>query len=112
MDHCHFYIDVMIRPSGLLATRRVFFVSKMGDICYHPASMTQFSVSIPDPITSAVNAEVKSLRALHERKYRKKSGWFLAEGARICREAVALGWDIHRLAFLAGRETDVVMRPC
>ena len=71
--------------------------------------MSQFSVSIPDPITSAANAEVKSLRALHERKYRKKSGWFLAEGTRICREAVALGWDMHRLAFLAGRETDTVM---
>ena len=45
--------------------------------------MTQFPVPIPDPITSAANVEVKSLRALHERKYRKKSGWFLAEGARI-----------------------------
>ena len=73
--------------------------------------MTQFPVPIPDPITSAANAEVKSLRALHERKYRKKSGWFLAEGARICREAVALGWDMHRLAFLAGRENDAAMRP-
>ena len=101
----------MIRPSGHLATGRVFFVSKMDDICYDPAPMSQFAVSIPDSITSAANAEVKSLRALHERKYRKKSGWFLAEGARICREAVSLGWDIHRLAFLAGRETDAVMRP-
>ena len=84
---------------------------KIYDICYHPAAMTQFPVLIPDPITSAANAEVKSLRALHERKYRKKSGWFLAEGARICHEAVALGWDMHRLAFLAGRETDAVMSP-
>ena len=71
--------------------------------------MNKFSVLITDPITSATNAEVKSLRALHERKFRKKSGWFLAEGARICLEAVALGWDMHRLAFLAGRETDAVM---
>ena len=69
----------------------MFFVSKMHDIWYQPAAMTQFPVPIPDPIISAANAEVKSLRALHERKYRKKSGWFLAEGARICREAVALG---------------------
>ena len=89
----------------------MFFVSKMHDIWYHPAAMTQFPVLIPDPITSVANAEVKSLRALHERKYRKKSGWFLAEGARICREAVALGWDMHRLAFLSGRENDAVMRP-
>ena len=97
--------------SGRLATGRVFFVSKMEDICYHPAAMTQFPVLIPDPITSTTNAEVKSLRALHERKYRKKSGWFMAEGARICREAVELGWCMHRLAFLAGRENDAVMRP-
>ena len=71
--------------------------------------MTQFPILIPDPITSAANAEVKFLRSLHERKYRKKSGWFLAEGARICHEAVALGWNMHRLAFLAGRETDTAM---
>ena len=83
----------------------------MSEICYHLAAMTQFPVLIPDPITSAANAKVKSLQALHERKYRKKSGWFLAEGARICLEAVALGWDMHRLAFLAGRERDAVMRP-
>ena len=89
----------------------VFFVSYIVDICYYPAAMIQFPVSIPDPITSAANTEVKSLRALHERKYRKKSGWFLAEGTRICREAVELGWDMYRLAFLAGRENDPVMRP-
>ena len=85
-------------------------MSNMYDICYHPDAMTQFPILIPDPITSAANAEVKFLRSLHERKYRKKSGWFLAEGARICHEAVALGWDMHRLAFLAGRETDTAMR--
>jgi TrmH family RNA methyltransferase len=73
--------------------------------------MSQLLVPIPDPITSAANAEVKFLRSLHERKYRKKSGWFLAEGTRICREAVALGWNLHRLAFLAGRESDAVMAP-
>ena len=73
--------------------------------------MTQLPIPIPDPITSAANAEVKFLRSLHERKYRKKSGWFLAEGTRICREAVALGWNLHRLAFLAGRESDAVMAP-
>ena len=64
-----------------------------------------------DLITSAANAEVKAMRALHERKYRKKSGWFLAEGMRICREAVELGWNIHRLAFLAGRDSNAQLRP-
>jgi TrmH family RNA methyltransferase len=71
------------------------------------ARMTnRYPVLIPDAITSAANAEVKRLRALHERKYRKQTGWFLAEGTRICLEALALGWDMHRLAFVAGREND------
>ncbi|MDB2390663.1 RNA methyltransferase [Alphaproteobacteria bacterium] len=67
-------------------------------------------ISIPAPITSTANAEVKFLRALHERKYRRQSGWFLAEGTRICNEAVALGWKMHRLAFLAGRESESHVR--
>ena len=71
---------------------------------------TPNSIHIPESITSTANAEVKFLRALHERKYRRQSGWFLAEGTRICSEAVALGWEMHRLAFLAGRETEPHMR--
>jgi len=39
-------------------------------------------------ITSAANADVKLLRSLHERKFRKQTGWFLAEGLRICTEAL------------------------
>ena len=73
--------------------------------------MTPSVGAIPEPITSAANAEVKRLRSLHKRKYRRKTGWFLAEGTRICTEAVALGWEIHRLAFLAGREKDKSIRP-
>ena len=68
--------------------------------------MSQYQVRIPDMITSAANDEVKRLRALHERKFRKQTGWFLAEGTRICHEAMDLGWAMHRLAFLAGREND------
>jgi TrmH family RNA methyltransferase len=68
--------------------------------------MSQYPVPIPDMITSAANDEVKRLRALHERKFRKQTGWFLAEGTRICHEAVDLGWIMHRLAFVAGREDD------
>ena len=56
-----------------------------------------------DTITSTANAEVKRLRSLHERKFRRQTGWFLAEGMRICTEAVALGWRMHRLAYLASR---------
>ena len=72
--------------------------------------MSQYPVPIPDMITSAANDEVKRLRALHERKFRKQTGWFLAEGARICHEAVALGWAMQRLAFVAGREDDRQVR--
>ena len=68
--------------------------------------MNHYPVPIPEMITSAANDEVKRLRALHERKFRRQTGWFLAEGARICHEAVDLGWVMHRLAFVAGREDD------
>ena len=64
-----------------------------------------------EPITSAGNADVKRLRALHERKFRRQTGLFLAEGTRICTEAVSLGWRLQRLAFLAGRENDRHVRP-
>ncbi|MGB2099632.1 MAG: hypothetical protein ACPHX4_07840, partial [Candidatus Puniceispirillaceae bacterium] len=48
--------------------------------CYATIIMSQYPVPIPDMITSAANDEVKRLRALHERKFRKQTGWFLAEG--------------------------------
>lgn len=78
--------------------------------CYIALMKNNHHVTIPAPITSTANAEVKFLRALHERKYRRQSGWFLAEGTRICNEAVALGWDMHRLAFLAGRDNETHVR--
>ena len=58
------------------------------------------------PITSAANAEIKLLRSLHERKYRRKTGWFLAEGMRICTEAVQLGHAPARVVYAAGREAE------
>tara|TARA_B100000963_G_scaffold309356_1_gene285251 strand:+ start:141 stop:980 length:840 start_codon:yes stop_codon:yes gene_type:complete len=58
------------------------------------------------PITSAANAEVKLLRSLHERKYRRKTGWFLAEGMRICIEALQLGHEPVRVVYAAGREAE------
>ncbi len=66
--------------------------------------------TMPDTITSAANAEVKRLRSLHERKFRRQTGWFLAEGMRICTEAVSLGWRMHRLAFLTARADDRQVR--
>ncbi len=76
-----------------------------------PFCMTPSVSAIPELITSAANAEVKRLRSLHERKYRRQTGLFLAEGTRICTEATALGWEMHRLAFLAGRQNNISIRP-
>ena len=42
-------------------------------------------------ITSLTNPTVKAVRALHMRKAREETGLFLAEGLKICTEAVELG---------------------
>ena len=79
--------------------------------CGFFATTSRMSMPLPDSITSAGNAEVKRLRSLHERKYRRQTGLFLAEGTRTCTEAVTLGWRLHRLAFLGGRGRDRMVRP-
>ena len=60
-------------------------------------------------ITSPANKDVKLLRSLHERKYRKQTGWFLAEGMRICLEAISLGFAPMRLVYAAGRQDDAML---
>ena len=65
----------------------------------------------PRIITSAGNADVKLLRSLHERKFRRKSGWFLAEGVRICTEAVQLGHAPVRLVYAEDRHSDPFLMP-
>jgi len=57
-------------------------------------------------ITSAGNSEIKRLRSLHERKYRRKEGMFLAEGVRIVTEACQLGHVPSRLVITKGRAQD------
>jgi TrmH family RNA methyltransferase len=57
-------------------------------------------------INSLTNPLIKSLRSLHERKRRRQSGSFLAEGTRIVTEALELGWALETLIFLEGREDD------
>lgn len=57
-------------------------------------------------ITSSSNQDIKRLRSLHERKYRKKTGWFLAEGLRICTEALQQGFIPQRLLYEEKRHTD------
>ena len=57
-------------------------------------------------ITSSSNQDIKRLRSLHERKYRKQTGWFLAEGLRICTEALQQGFAPQRLLYEDGRQTE------
>lgn len=55
-------------------------------------------------VTSLTNPTIKALRGLHERKHRRATGMFLAEGMRIVTEAIDLGWRPETLVFLSGRE--------
>ena len=54
-------------------------------------------------ITSASNATLKRLRSLKEKKYRRAEGLFLAEGLRICTEALEAGWVPKVLVFAQGK---------
>jgi TrmH family RNA methyltransferase len=57
----------------------------------------------PTLVTSAANANLKRLRSLREKKYRRAEGLFLAEGLRICTEALAAGWVPDVLVFAEGK---------
>jgi TrmH family RNA methyltransferase len=69
------------------------------------------SIAERQVITSAANADIKVLRSLHERKFRKQTGWFLAEGLRICAEALTQGFAPQRLVFAEGHEQDDLIFP-
>lgn len=57
---------------------------------------------MPDTITSASNPLIKALKSLHAKKGRTETGLFLAEGARLAREAADLGIWPQVLAFSRG----------
>jgi len=48
-------------------------------------------------ISSLTNEKIKIINSLSQRKYRKKLNLFVAEGPRICREAIDNGWNIKYL---------------
>ena len=50
-------------------------------------------------ISSLTNNKVKLINSLYYRKYRKNLNLFLAEGVRICKEALENNWDIKYLLF-------------
>ena len=55
-----------------------------------------------ETLTSPANPTLKALRALHEKKYRRADGRFLAEGLRIVAEAVESGVVPEVLVFAQG----------
>lgn len=61
-------------------------------------------------VTSASNTTLKRLRSLREKKYRRAEGLFLAEGLRICTEALDAGWVPKLLLFAAGKGDHPLVR--
>ena len=50
-------------------------------------------------IFSLTNDKVKLINSLHHRKYRREHNLFVAEGIRICREAIENDWEIRYLLY-------------
>ena len=50
-------------------------------------------------IYSLTNDKVKLINSLHYRKYRREHNLFVAEGIRVCREAIENGWKIQYLLY-------------
>jgi TrmH family RNA methyltransferase len=61
-------------------------------------------------VTSASNTTLKRLRSLKEKKYRRAEGLFLAEGLRICTEALDAGWVPRILLFADGKGDHPLVR--
>lgn len=67
----------------------------------HPSERGPFERGI-ELVTAHGNATLKRLRALREKKYRIREGLFLAEGVRICIEALDSGWTPEILLLAEG----------
>ena len=65
---------------------------------------------MPVDITSPANPVFKSLRALTDKKGRRETGLFLAEGLRVCTEALAAGRVPRTLIFAADAEAHPLTR--
>jgi RNA methyltransferase, TrmH family len=52
----------------------------------------------PEVISSAANPLVKRMRALTDRKHRRREGAFVVEGVQPVRRAIEAGWEIEALA--------------
>lgn len=54
----------------------------------------------------STKAELKRVRALHQKKYREEEGMFLVQGIKLVTELLASGWpveEIHSTVTIAGR---------
>lgn len=60
-------------------------------------------------ITSHSNEQIKAIGALKDKKRRRETGLFLAEGLRICTEAVEAGRTPRTIAFAAETEAHPVV---
>lgn len=61
-------------------------------------------------VTSPSNTTLKRLRSLREKKYRAREGLFLAEGLRVCTEALEAGWIPRILLFSQGKGDHPLVR--
>jgi RNA methyltransferase, TrmH family len=52
-------------------------------------------------VSSAQNPLVKLARSLEQKKARRETGLFLAEGARHVSEGLDQGWELHGLLVVA-----------
>ena len=50
-------------------------------------------------ITSLSNIKIKAINSLSQRKYRNEQGLFIAEGIRVCKEALNNGWTFKYFLF-------------
>jgi TrmH family RNA methyltransferase len=63
-------------------------------------------MTYPETITSAANPLVKRIRALADRRGRRRAGAFLVEGVQPVWRAVEAGWEIEALLVVPGRLAD------
>ena len=60
-------------------------------------------------ITSLSNEKIKFINSLYQRKYRKELNYFVAEGVRICKEALDNNWNIKYLLYDISNKNNLVI---
>jgi TrmH family RNA methyltransferase len=60
-------------------------------------------------ISSLTNEKVKFITSLSQRKYRKELNFFVAEGVRICKEALENNWNIKYLLFDVSNKNNLLI---